>query len=196
MEYLANTILKQTEALPEGTPVAAKMLLGLGSRAGVDQALSRLHRRGILLRIGRGLYVRPIQGRFGKRTPTPESVIEALSLQRGETVLPSPASVANSLGLTTQVPVRAVFVTSGRSRKLTLGKQKIELRHAPTWQLLPGPSGEIVRALAWGGRGNAEETLAGISKKIPRAQIIHTLRYGTQLPGWVAQSLSNQVTRG
>jgi hypothetical protein len=46
MEFLANSIMQKIEKLPEGTPVSAKMLLGLGNRAGVDQALSRLYRRG------------------------------------------------------------------------------------------------------------------------------------------------------
>lgn len=41
MQRLAEQILSHAERLPEGTPVAAKSLLHLGSRAGVEQALSR-----------------------------------------------------------------------------------------------------------------------------------------------------------
>jgi hypothetical protein len=82
-----------------------------------------------------------------------ERLIEELSAQRGETIVPSPATSANALGLTTQVPVRAVYLTSGRTRNLTLGKQVIELQHAPSWQLTfaKEPAGEIVRALLLGG---------------------------------------------
>ena len=193
MTCLAQLILKQTEALAEGTPISAKLLLGLGSRAGIDQALSRLHRRGELLRVARGLYVRPVEGRFGKRAPTAESVVAALSSQRGETVAPSPANAANSLGLTTQMPVRTVFMTSGRSRMLHLGKQSVELRYAPHWQLLPGTVGEILRALAWAGKAQAGVVLAAIAKALPLTQIAEAFRYAAQLPGWVAQSLSAQV---
>ncbi len=60
--------------------------------------------------------------------------------QRGETAVGHGASAANTLGLTTQVPVRQIFLTSGRSRKLKLGTQMIELQEAanararlPTW---------------------------------------------------------------
>ena len=35
---------------------------------------------------------------------------------------------ANDLGLTTQVPIRSVYLTSGRSRTMSLGKQIVELR--------------------------------------------------------------------
>ena len=47
--------MEHGNGLPEGTPVAAKELLHLGSRAAVDQALSRLVRRGSLMRAGRGI---------------------------------------------------------------------------------------------------------------------------------------------
>ena len=47
---------------------------------------------------------------------------------------PTGAAAANALGLTTQVPVRSVYLTSGRSRTMILGKQVIELQHAPRWQ--------------------------------------------------------------
>jgi len=46
MQRLADQILTHAEGLPEGAPLAAKCLLHLGSRAGVDQALSRLAERG------------------------------------------------------------------------------------------------------------------------------------------------------
>jgi hypothetical protein len=73
-----------------------------------------------------------------------ERLIEELSVQRGETIVPSAATSANALGLTTQVPVRTIYLTSGKTRKLTLGKQVIELQHAPSWQLTfaKEPAGE------------------------------------------------------
>ena len=54
------------------------------------------------------------------------------------------------MGLTTQVPVKCIYLTSGPSRTLTLSRGRIELRHAPPWQLvLAGRrAGEAVRALA------------------------------------------------
>src|ERR1700675_1490252 len=69
MEVLATRIIEHGNGLPEGTPVVAKELLHLGSRAAVDQALSRLVRRGTLMRAGRGIYVRPVESRFGARPP-------------------------------------------------------------------------------------------------------------------------------
>jgi hypothetical protein len=103
MEVLATRILEHGNGLPEGTPVVAKELLHLGSRAAVDQALSRLVRRGTLMRAGRGIYVRPVESRFGARPPVASKVVEAIAAQRGESVAPHGAAAANELGLTTQV---------------------------------------------------------------------------------------------
>src|ERR1700724_1256402 len=109
MQVLATRIMEDGNGLPQGTPVVAKELLHLGSRAAVDQALSRLVRRGTLMRAGRGIYVRPIESRFGARPPVASKVVEAIAAQRGESVAPH-GTAANELGLTTQVPVREVYL--------------------------------------------------------------------------------------
>ncbi len=77
MSTIAELILEQTTAQPEGSVLMAKGFLHLGSRAGVDQALSRLARAGRLLRIAHGQYVRPLISRFGAYPPSPERVVAA-----------------------------------------------------------------------------------------------------------------------
>ena len=84
MKRLTESILEETATLPEGTPITAKMLLRLGSRAALDQALSRLVRRGKLLRAGRGVYVAPVSSRFGSRAPSAQKVVEELSCDAGK----------------------------------------------------------------------------------------------------------------
>src|SRR5271168_4571860 len=85
---LAEQILAYGAMLPEGTPLTAKSLLHLGNRAAADQALSRLTRQDKLMRSGRGMYVRPIESRFGTRAPSPEKVVTETARLRGETVAP------------------------------------------------------------------------------------------------------------
>lgn len=191
MRRLTEQILAHTEGLPEGTPVSAKGLLHLGNRAAVDQALSRLTERGQLIRAGRGVYLRPITSRFGTRAPSVEQAVEALASQRGEVIVPSGAAAANTLGLTTQVPVRSVYLTSGRTRKMNLGKQIVELRHAPRWQLaMPHrPAGVAVRALAWLGPEKAEKALQTLKRKLPPAAFSELVAAVPQLPTWLARSV-------
>ncbi len=196
MERLTEAILQKTNAMPEGTPISAKMLLHLGTRAAIDQSLSRLVRRGQILRAGRGLYVAPVTNRFGSHAPSVQRLVEELSTQRGETIVPSGATSANALGLTTQVPTRTIYLTSGRSRKLMLGKQVVHLQHVPSWQLALArePAGEIVRALAWAGPERVHEVLREIDGKVPRSELQKVNQHISLFPGWMAGALSQSAT--
>ena len=131
MSTLPQSILSHSQSLPEGGVVSPKEFLHLGSRAAVDQALSRLTKEGKLLRVARGTYVTPVSSRFGTRAPAPEKVVHALAAQSGDLVTPHGANAANALGLTQQVPIREVYLTSGRSRKLKLGRSEVTVKHAP-----------------------------------------------------------------
>jgi len=198
MQTLAKRVLEFAAGLPEGTPLASKELLHLGSRAAVDQALSRLVRRGKLLRAGRGIYVRPVESRYGTRAPSTVKMVEGLATQRGETIVSHGAAAANALGLTTQVPMRAVYLTSGRSRRLKLGAQTVEFRHAPIWQLiLPGRvAGDVVRALAWLGPKKAGEAIGRLRSKLPPSELEEVAAARARLPTWMAQEVSALVTHG
>jgi Family of unknown function (DUF6088) len=191
VQRLTDRILVHAEGLPEGTPVVAKSLLHLGNRAAVDQALSRLAERGRLIRAGRGVYLRPVASRFGARAPSVEQAVEALAVQRGEVIVSNGAAAANKLGLTTQVPVRSVYLTSGRTRTMNLGKQIVELRHAPRWQLTLAdrPAGQAVRALAWLGPERAETALNTLKRKLAPATFGELVAAAPQLPTWLAQSV-------
>jgi len=198
MQTLAKQVMEHAAGLPEGSPLAAKELLHLGNRAAVDQVLSRLVRRGALLRAGRGIYVLPVESRFGSRAPSTAKLVECMASQRGETIVSHGAAAANALGLTTQVPVRAVYLTSGTSRRLKLGAQTVELRHAPVWQLIfPGSAaGDVVRALAWLGPEKAGEALRTLRSKLPAAEMKQVASVRSRLPTWMAQEVSALVPHG
>ena len=170
----------------------------MGSRAAVDQALSRLARGGKLMRICQGVYVRPIQTRFGPRPPALEKVLASLSALWGETIVPCGGMAANALGLTTQVPIRSVYLTSGPSRKLKLGELAVELRHAPRWQLTAPhrPAGEAVRALAWLGPKEVEEGLSAIGQKLSPEDVRELAASRAVMPAWMAEPVSAMVASG
>ncbi len=195
MKTLSTRILEEVAALPEASPIYAKGLLHLGSRAAVDQALSRLVRRGQILRAGRGLYLRPIETRFGPRTPSVEVVLSALQVETGKTITPSGAAAANKLGLTTQVPVRTIYLTSGPSRRLRFGAQTVELQHAPQWQLtLPGrPAGEVIRALAWLGRERGAELTSQLKDTLSPETVQELSIARGRMPTWMAEQISALV---
>lgn len=79
MKKLPELILERSRTLPEGGVLAPKEFLGVGSRAAIDQAFSRLAKAGKLLRICRGTYVVPVKSRFGMFESTPPSFAELMS---------------------------------------------------------------------------------------------------------------------
>ena len=198
MASLPKRIMEHAEALPEAAPICPGTLLHLGNRAAVDQALSRLARRGKLLRVCRGVYMRPIETRFGVCPPSPPKVIAALSELWGETIVPSGGAAANMLRLTTQVPVRMVYLTSGPSRKLRLFGLVLELLHAPRWQLVaPGrPAGLAVRAMAWLGPYEIKESLEVIKRTLSAADLAELAATRAILPSWMAGPISALVADG
>lgn len=192
MSYLSENILSTVRALPEGSLISPEEFLHLASRSAVDKTLSRLTQEGKLIRVSQEAYVAPHQGRFGSRPPSTESVVHAIEATGRETVVANGAAEANALGLTTQVPTREVFFTSGRSRKLQLGNRCIELKHGNRWQLLLGkrPSGMAIRALGWLGPEMAESVLVQIKANLPEAEWQAILGVRDLLPSWMARLVS------
>ncbi len=192
MSKLAQSILSQAQSLPEGGLLSPKEFLHIGSRAAIDQTLSRLAREGKLLRVGRGAYSSPIQGRFGVRPPSTESVVEAIESTSGEIVVASGAAEANALGLTTQVPTREVYLTSGPTRRLKLGNREVELKHGNRWQMLLGKrlAGKAIRALIWLGPEQAPMVLELLRTKLPSQEWEAMRQARAGLPSWMAKAVS------
>ena len=198
MASLPKRIMEHASALPEATPICPATLLHLGKRAAVDQALARLARAGRLMRICQGVYMRPVVTRFGQCAPRIGEALEALADLWGEIVVPCGGSAANRLGLTTQNPVREVYLTSGRSRRLHFGRVTVELRHAPRWQLAAPrrKAGDVIRALAWLGPHEIEDGLDAVLPELSVAEIDELAAARAIMPNWMAESISAHLTHG
>ncbi len=195
MRDLPNRIMEHAAALPEAAPLCPGALLHLGGRSAVDQALSRLARSGRLMRICQGIYMRPVETRFGSRAPSVEKAVAALSELWGETVVHCGGSAANLLGLTAQMPVRTVYLTSGPNRRLQFGALTVELRHAPRWQLAAPhrKAGDVLRALAWLGPGEVEEGLDAVLPGLSAQDLGELSAARATMPAWMAEAVSARV---
>lgn len=195
---LPEAIVQQAKALPEGGVLSPKEFLHLGSRAAVDQAFSRLVKAGSLLRVARGSYTLPVSSRFGTRAPAPEKIVESLAATTGETVVPHGAAAANALGLTQQVPIREAYLTTGRTRKLKVGRSEVIVKQAPRWMFVLGsqPAGAAIRALAWLGREHAQESVQKLHRSLPHAEWLALTRRRASLPSWMAEAIGREAATG
>jgi hypothetical protein len=196
MNTVQQRIIEQSRRLPQGAILAPRSFLHLGSRAAVDQAFSRMARAGELVRVGRGRYVRPRQTRFGARMPSPSELVEQLTVATGGVVVPGGAAAAHGLGLTTQVPVRAVYLTSGATRELKLGSQTVEIRNAPAWQLWGAGTreGDVLRALEWMGKGDVTHQAANRAVScLEPEQRQRLLLACASVPSWLSRIITGAL---
>ena len=98
----------------------------LGSSTAIRKALSRLVEQGTVERMGQGIYVIPKKDKvFGKVLPSMEQLAEALAKKEHVKIKPSGQNALNKVGLSTQVPMRLVFLTTGNSKRIQIGKNAI-----------------------------------------------------------------------
>ncbi|MEQ9568719.1 MAG: DUF6088 family protein [Longimicrobiales bacterium] len=139
--------------------------------------------------------MRPYSSRFRARPHYAAEAVEQSAMATADVIVPTGASEAHNLGLTTQVPIRRVYLTSGRSRRLHLGKQGVELRSVPSWQLTgPGTrEGAVLRAVEWLGpeapRETVAEAVAMLTKDV-RRRLISTC---AGAPAWLAKRLGEAL---
>ncbi len=204
MSGVADRIMRRVRAKGRGKWVCTpKDFLDLGSRAAVDQALSRLARCGDLRRVGRGLYDLPRMSGILRR-PAPvniDSAVGALARRDSIRIMPDGLAAANRLGLTNAVPAKASYVTDGATRDVRIGNRTVRLHHAgpAVMAWADRPSAPVVQALRWLGRGAGSD--AGIATTLKRtlpAPVKRDLvRYSRDLPGWaipIARSLLEPQT--
>jgi predicted transcriptional regulator of viral defense system len=98
----------------------------LGTSTSIRKALSRLVESGLAERMGQGIYVIPKNDKiFGKVLPSMEHLAEALAKKEHVKIKPSGQYALNKVGLSTQVPMRLVFLTTGNSKRIQIGKSAI-----------------------------------------------------------------------
>ncbi|WP_244185484.1 DUF6088 family protein [Ectopseudomonas oleovorans] len=100
----------------------------------------------------------------------------------------------NKLGLSTQVPVRYVFLTDGRSRELQVGKTTVSIRYAPRWLMALGATGagEAIRALDWIGEASVGYAVFKLHKLLPESEWGALVSAHRSLPIWMANAICAQ----
>lgn len=148
---------------------SAKDFLDFGTRCAVDKSLSRLADDGIIRRLRRGLYDFPkISPKLGALTPGSDQIAGVMAKKDQTRLQITGAHAANLLGLSTQVPAKVVYLTDGNSKKIKVGNQSIELRHASSKKMATAgkPSGLVIQALGYLGQDNVD---SGVVTKIKKS---------------------------
>ena len=128
-QSIDSRVLARIHGHRRGSVFVSVDFLDLGSREAIDIVLHRLARKGTIRRLARGVYDFPKQHPvLGLLSPSADAVAKALAGRDRTRLQPAGAYAANALGLSEQVPARAVFLTDGPARTVKIGPTTIQLR--------------------------------------------------------------------
>jgi hypothetical protein len=163
--------------------------LDVGSRQAIDITLHRLTQKGTIRRLARGVYDFPKEHPvLGPLQPSAEAVAKALAARDCTRLQPAGAYAANALGLSEQVPAKAVFLTDGPSRTVKIGPMTIQLRRTTAKNMAAAGrlSGLVIQALRELGKEHVTpERRAQLKRSLPaqkRQELIKDIKLA---PAWM-----------
>ncbi|HLO81418.1 MAG TPA: DUF6088 family protein [Chitinophagaceae bacterium] len=190
-EKAENQALKRIKKAKRGTLFFGENFQSLGTAKAMAKALERLTKQGELVRVARGIYVRPeIDPVIGVVTPALETIAEAIAKRDKARIIPTGVYALNRLGLSTQVPLNTVYLTDGAARKIKIGKRTITFKRAtPKNVAVIGEiSGLAIQALKSIGKNKlSQNEIAKIQEQLRKEKVTY-LQHDIRLaPDWIRQ---------
>lgn len=181
------------EELPGESVFFVADFLDISSDKEISKMLSELEVQGLIKRLAKGIYCKPVMTRFGPVYPDVTKIVEAVAERDHAKVLPSGATAANALGLSEQVPMKYTFITSGSSRVLTVDGREIKLKRAVSrnFAYRTRLAALIVQALkSIGEEGIGEEETEALRRVIGKNEEKEAFRADVQMmPIWMKKVL-------
>lgn len=185
-------VLERFRSQGHGWVFCPSDFLDLGSRAAVDQALSRNSRSGLIRKVARGLYDLPRRHRiWGEIKSSPDSVVEALMRRDGIEAKPSHAARSTPEATGRDASER-IYLTDGSSRRMVLGGRAIRFKHVSARSLASAGTlmGDMIEALRRMGRGNVDgprlASMVGGLSADQKARLRQDMRLA---PAWIADAI-------
>jgi hypothetical protein len=188
-QSICSRVLSRIYGSGRGSIFTPSHFLDLGSRQAIDVALHRLVEKKTLRRLARGLYEYPREHpELGTLSPDIEKVAKALASKDRIRLQPAGAYAANLLGLSEQVPAKAVFLTDGRSRTVKIRRQEIQLRHTTPRNMAAAGrlSGLLMQAFRHLGREHiTPKRMAHLKRTLPAKERKQLIKDVPLAPAWM-----------
>jgi len=186
-------VAKKLKKQQKGSILFADDFLDLASPESINKALFRLKEKGFLIRLAHGIYLYPKTDKeLGTLYPSAEEIAIAIAKRDRARIIPTGVQALNKLGLSTQIPLKVVFLTDGAARSLKIGKRTITFKKtSPKNLLVKGEiSGLVIQALKSIGQNKLEDDnlkkLQAILKKEKKEIILHDAKLA---PAWINKIL-------
>jgi len=188
-QSIDSRILAAIHGHGRGSVFVPADFLKFGSRQAVDVALHRLVKEGTLRRLARGVYDFPKEHPvLGLLWPSAEAIAKALAGRDRTRLQPAGVYAANALGLSEQVPAKAVFLTDGPARMVKIGPMTIQLRRttARNMEAAGRLSGLLIQALRELGKEHVTpDRREHLKRTLPAEQRRELLKDLSLAPAWM-----------
>lgn len=189
-ESTENKVIERIKKAKRGSVFFTDDFLRFGSAKTISKSLERLAEKKEIIRVSRGIYTRPeINKTLGITiTPSIENIARAIARRDRARIIPTGAYSLNILGLSTQIPMNAVYLTDGATRKIAIGKRSLHFKKTATKNLasIGEISGLVIQGLKALGKDqlNEDEILKVI--EILKKEKTERLRHDIKLaPEWI-----------
>lgn len=193
----ANIVRKRIMSLEKGAIFFPSDFEDIATPEAVRQMLSRMVRQGEIMRVSRGIYCIPRSNKalgLDCILPSTEDIAQRLAERDMVKIIPTGDHALNQLGLSSQIPANAVYITNGARKKIRLNNgRNIIFRESNELRLFEFVSGLmmlVVSAIRSIGEDNLTEDIVNRIKKIVKNVSPDIYDHDIRLaPVWVRKKL-------
>ena len=197
MQSVEYKIEKTIKSKPRGSLLFPDDFSQKGSAESVRKALQNLKEKGIMNSVAHGIYVRPVMDEYiGEVLPTAEEIAKAIAKRDRIKLVPTGAYALHALGLSTQIPLKLVFLTDGAPRTIEVGKRTIKLKKTTPRNLKARGkiSSLVIQALREIGKDNATAEEQSKIIELLQKEDPANLKFDISLaPEWIRKIIKQAV---
>lgn len=192
-----NKIAEVLKSFSKGSVVFVDDFLDYGNPESVKKSLLRLKEKEILVRLAHGIYLYPkIDKELGFLFPSTEDIAIAIARRDKAKIVATGVHALNKLGLSTQVPMKVVYLTDGAARSIKVGKRTITFKNTSPKNLLA--KGEIsslvIQALKTIGQSKVDnEIISKIQTLLKKEKIENIMNDAKLAPAWINKILKQTI---
>jgi hypothetical protein len=168
-----------------------------GSEEAVRIALHRLVRKQILVRLAHGIYIYPKEDKtLGVLYPSFDEIAKAIAKRDKARFISTGVHALNELGLSTQIPMKVVYLTDGSPRSIQVGKRSIVFKKTSPKNL--AAIGEISRLVIQALREIGKDKISGDQlkkiRKLLRIEKLDIVKHDAALASvWIKKIMIDAI---
>lgn len=192
-----NIVRKRIVSLGKGAIFFPSDFEDIASPEAVRQTLSRMVKRDEIMRVSRGIYCIPRSNKslgLDCIPPSTEDIAKRIAERDRVEIIPTGDQALNQLGLSSQIPVNAVYITNGARKRIRLTNGcSITFRESNELRLFEFNSNLMMLAVSSMrsiGEGNLTEDILNRIREIVKAVSPDIYKHDLRLaPVWVRKKL-------